>query len=483
MRHRLPRLSVAILLLIFLVATGLRLSATFALHRWDDPAPGVNRQLAVNLFEHGTLAFREFGHYGPSSVATPAYPTLLAGLFAMFGGPENPTSWFAALALNAAFGGATAVLVVLLARRCGAPWGWAAATGVVVAFWPAQVVAAQFAQPMVLAGMLALLACLLWRRAVEHAGTGTWVAFAFVASVASMLLPALLPALATAWLAVPFVRRWSGDVRLRNAVLFSATVGLVWLPWLGRNHAIHGQPVVTTRFWQQAWSASNPNATGSDRLPLTPERRLAARGMLTDPGDEGPAGLAAARIALTQADLLTPRQRAELAGQPEAAREALFARWTIDAWRDARSPWLAQLPVRLGKAWAIDWDHPMSRHPLALVPRLFAALAAGAAVFMLPALRRRTGHAGIDAGLAAMLVALLSTVLAQATLLASAKTVVTVEPIQIAFAAVVAGRLLADRAVQQADLAAGAVGIAPAHAGRAGFDDLEEAEFGPARLR
>lgn len=430
------RRTIVLYLAIFAVAAAARLGATFALHRWDDPGAGVNRQLAANLVEHGAYSFREFGYFGPSSVATPVYPATLAGLFTLFGGPDSPTAWFAALALNALLGAAAAVAAAHLVRRCGGGDTAGYASGFLIAVWPAQVLAAQFAQPMVMAGALALTACLLWRRALDRHGAGTWIAFAAAASAASMLVPALLPALLLAVVAVPFVRAWPGDVRMRNAVVLAAAAALIWLPWLARNATVHGTPVVTTRTWQSVWAAANPNATGSDRLRLTPERRAATAGasLRHAAGEDSADAAPSARAALMQADLLTPRQRSELSGQTEANREALFAAWAGEAWRDGTSPWLAQLPVRLAKAWAVDWDHPMSRHPLAMVPRAVAVIAATAAVAIFLS-RRRGAPAARGAG--AMLAVMGSAVAVQGLTLASAKLSVVIEPVQLAFAATI----------------------------------------------
>jgi 4-amino-4-deoxy-L-arabinose transferase-like glycosyltransferase len=411
---------------IFALAAMARLAATFALKRWDDPAAGANRQLAVNLVEYGALYFREFGYFGPSSVQTPPYPTMLAGLFALFG-VENPTAYFAALSLNAVFGALCAVAVAQLVRRSGGGDAAGVVAGFVVAVWPSQVFASQFVQPMVLIGLLAVVAAALWRRTLWEHDAFAWSAFSVVAALGALLEPTLLPALAAALVAVPFVGRWAFEIRVRNFVILAGAIAVVWLPWLARNRAVHGQMLVTTRVWQNHWAASNPGATGSDRLPLTSQRRDAAesslRAALLD--DAGAADVV--RIPMMQVDQLSPQQRFELQGRPEVRREAIFAGWTAVLVESGESRWVAQLPIRLAKAWTIDWDHPMSRHALAMIPRWTAAILAAGALALL--LARREASAG------ALAVVLLSSVIAQGLTIASARQVIALEPLQIALAA------------------------------------------------
>jgi 4-amino-4-deoxy-L-arabinose transferase-like glycosyltransferase len=424
--------------LIFVLALAARLAATFALKRWDDPTPGAYRQLALNLLEHGAYSFREFGYFGPSSVQTPLYPAMLAGLFALFG-PENPAAYFAALSLNAVFGGLCALTVAQAVRRSGAGDATGVAAGIVTAVVPAQVLAAQFVQPMVLTALLTVSAILLWQRARTATGLWTWLGFSVAAAAAAMLQPTLLPALAVALPATLFARCWPLDIRIRNAAVLGCCVAVLWVPWLARNAAVHGRPVITSRYWQDRYATSNPYATGSDRLPLTPQRRAAA-GALRSPLSEDSGAVDVVPIPLMQIDELSPRQRAELQGKSEAQREQLFADFCRHI-SGGKAIWLTQFPIRLAKAWMIDWDHPMSRHALAMVPRW--TIGAISLVGLLWFAARRLPSVG------PMVAVLAGSALGQALSIASARQVIAMEPVQIALAftvvAVAFGRSAAPR--------------------------------------
>lgn len=430
---------------IFAVALVARLAATFALKRWDEPAAGANRQLALNLVEYGAFYFREFGYFGPSSVQTPLYPAALAGLFAAFG-PENPTAYFVALAMNAVFGGLCAVAVAQLVRRGGGGDAAGIAAGLLTAVWPPQVFAAQFVQPMALVGLLSVLAVALWRRATGERGAAAWLGFSLAAAAATMLQPNLLPALALALVAIPFVRAWPGDVRLRNLALLAACAAIFWVPWIARNTAVHGRALITTRHWQDRWAASNPEATGSDRLPLTAQRRSAAAGSFRTLLSDDAASADVVRMPMTQVDLLSPQQRAALEGRSEADRERLFRAWT-EQLPDGRRRWVAQFPLRLAKAWTIDWDHPMSRHAMAMAPRWAAAALSLAALALV--VSRRLRAAGPTVAVLAC------SALAQAFTIASAKQVIALEPLQIALAATAVAALVRVRAAGAASAPAG----------------------------
>ncbi|HRK31215.1 MAG TPA: hypothetical protein PLD59_09065, partial [Tepidisphaeraceae bacterium] len=425
------RLWIAVIILVALTA---RMTAVFALKRWDASMPGVNRQLAVSLNESGTFTFREHGTVGPSSVTTPVYPVLLAAIFRTFGS-ETPTAYFAAITLNAIFGALTAGVVATWVRRAGSLGHFrptaeaprqpgprierlAIAAGLVVALWPPQIFAATFAQPLALTVLCITSACLLWARAITDHGLLTWLGCCIALSIAALIEPPFVAAVGFAGMITLMMRAWPLDVRVRNVAVLALVSILTLLPWISRNLAVHGRALFTTTLWQHVWAGANPHATGSDRLPLTPDRRAAAgSGWSHDDSDAE-----FARVPMMQIDLIAPAGRAALREQPEVAREAIFRGWASDWLGEHRSTWIAQLPTRIGKWWWIDYDHPMSRNPLALIPRTLAA--AGALVALPLLLRRRAGFALPAVVLAAMFVAASLTI-------ATAKMTILIEPLQL----------------------------------------------------
>jgi hypothetical protein len=294
----------------------------------------------------------------------------------------------------------------------------------------------------VLTSALILIGLLMWYRAIDpHARLGSWIAFSLVSAVATLTQPILLPILIFAFPAITLLKQWRSDVRLRNGAVLFGAIAVVWLPWIARNTTVHGRTVITTRAWQNLWATSNPNATGSDRLPLTAER-LAAAGSLraATPEDHSDASnIQTAQLPMTQADLLTPQQRSELAGRNEIEREKCFAQWANESLAAGTSPWLRQLPIRLIKGWFIDWDHPMSRHPLAMAPR--AAIVTIATAGLIVALMRRLPVGPV-------LVVLLTIAFMQGLTIASAKTAIVMEPLQMVLAVTVVSVLATRRAAR-----------------------------------
>lgn len=405
--------------IIFLLALFLRLGSIFAMKRWDDATPGASRQLAMSLVEHGAFYFRDFGYVGPSSVITPPYPMLLAGLFTLFG-PETPTAYFAALALNALLGATCAVATAALLRRTIANERAVMIGGLLVALWPPQIAASIFAQPIVLTSLIFVIACVLWRRMQQNDSVLTAIAFAIAAGFAALLEPAMIVALPIVAIAIIAMKGKPFDVKLRNVAVFAAAVMLFLWPWVSRNRAVHGRWLMTTNKSQQLWNGANENATGSDRLALTSERKSATRSLISDDTIES------VRIPMMQIDLLSPAQRYVLNGKTEVERADQFAAWSNEYLQTKRSRWLAQLPKRVAKFWLIDWDHPMSRNPIALLPRI--ALALAAAVGMVLAVARRVPVGGPLMIIGAMLIFAAMTI-------ATARQTIAIEPLQIAIAA------------------------------------------------
>lgn len=418
-----------------------------------DVGVGVNRQLATNLIEHHGFYFREWDHFGPSSIQTPPYPLALATLFWVFGN-AHPNAYFAALTINAVVGGLAAVVAALLARRlCGNDFA-AVAAGILVALWPSQIFAATYVQPLAAVGMFVAVSCLLWRRAIERTSLGAWIGFSLAAAVAAMLEPRLLPAAGVALLAIAFVRAWPMDVRLRNAAVMLAVFSVLWMPWLARNSAVHGRVIVTTTFWRSVWAGANENATGSDRLPLTPDRKQHASVAGEIDADE------AIRIPMMQTDALAPDQRAQLSRQPEAAREAVFRQWALSWIGEHPLQWVQSGGTRLLKAIFIDWDHPMSRHPAAITPRIVLGAATLAALVLL--IRHRLP-------VAPELAVIFASIATQALSVATAKAAIAVEPIQIAVLIGVACAIVrATRVVTNAPGAPAALPVAASPIGQKG---------------
>jgi len=192
---------------------------------------------------------------------------------------------------------------------------------------------------------------LLWNRSVETRGMGSWLAFTLVAALLALTEPLLLAALALVPLAILLQGSLPRPVRIRNAVLAVAMALVVIGPWTYRNWRVHHALVpVTSTFWLNMWMGNNPNATGTDRLVLTPDHLDRFRTLGQD--------------RLRQTDLLSDAQRQHLDGRRAMEREAFWKGEVTRFVRDNPRRYLELCQIRLARtAWA-DWDNPRGRDPL-----------------------------------------------------------------------------------------------------------------------
>ena len=100
----------------------------------------------------------------------------------------------------------------------------------------------------------------------------------------------LLPILAFSGLMVLFIRKLSPAQRFRNAAILFAAAVLIILPWTIRNHTVHGKWVpIKSTFWVNLWKGNNPNATGTDRLEMSDEKKSQLKvTSISDTGEDIP---------------------------------------------------------------------------------------------------------------------------------------------------------------------------------------------------
>lgn len=367
---------------VVVLALVLRIGAVLSLQSWEHPDAMEHAALAGSLLKTGTFSFGDFGYYGPSSVQSPPYPLLLAGLFKIF--QSHSTGYFAAMMLNALAGAATVAAVFVLARTLGGSAAVALTAAVLMAIWPTQIYATTVAQAITLITLGAVAIVALFYRAVRTGHITPWLGFSIIGCLAALTEPVLLPLMAFSGLLIFAYRRLKLSVRIRNAAILLAAALIIIGPWTVRNRLVHGKwiPIKST-FWVNVWKGNNPYATGTDRLAMTPAERGEYWAGLLRLSDQ--------RARQTdiphQYAILTPRQLAQLHDQPEAVREDLFKGWTTD-WIASHPRQYLQLCVeRLEKTLWIDWDNPKSYKLVYVVSRaLLLILAAGG---LLLAVRRK----------------------------------------------------------------------------------------------
>jgi 4-amino-4-deoxy-L-arabinose transferase-like glycosyltransferase len=419
---------IACLAALTVLAFGLRVGAIIVLQAWLSPSAMEHRQLAVNLLEYGGFYFRDFGYFGPSSVQSPPYPVLLAGLFWLFG-PETPAAYIAAMVINALLGAAVVPLTYWLARTLHGSATVALLAAAGVAVWPTQIYAATYVQAVVLITACVTAILILWERSVRSGRLAPWIGFSLIGTFAALTEPVLLPPMALAGLLIFAMRSLPFEIRLRNAAVLFAAAVLVIGPWSLRNRIVHGQWVpIKATFWVNMWKANNPYATGTDRLPLPEDLQQQLRRGLPE-HQRRQSDYDAAR----QYEILTPEQIDRLEKQPEAVREAVFKEFT--------TTWISENPreyarlclVRLGKTLWIDPDNPKTHDWRYIVPR--AVLQTLTVIGLVIALRRRWPlmFAGVVVGLALLTYTLTIT---------AARFSIPFEPLQLALAALVIAPLV-----------------------------------------
>lgn len=126
----------------------------------------------------------------PDSFRDPGYPTYLALLMVFLGFSQT---WYVVVLLTqGVLGALTASLTCVVGRRW-LPGGWAAATGVVVALWPHNVVISGFVLSETLFGFLVIVAIWLSSCALESGSRKRWLGAGLAFGAAAMVNATITP--------------------------------------------------------------------------------------------------------------------------------------------------------------------------------------------------------------------------------------------------------------------------------------------------
>lgn len=214
---------------------------------WPDPAQ--LEEVGRSLYEQGT--------YGLQTLRPPGYPTLIAGVYHLFG-PN-----LLALRLVEAVLATLAVALIgwlgirLFGRRAGIAAMAIAAAHPMLAFLPST----QYTE-----STSALVTVLVYIAAFAALDRGTWWRWALVGvllAAQTLIRPnaiALLPGLGIGFALLLHRRRRSWVLPV---LVTGLAFGLSLLPWLVRNHSVHHRWFyISTGGGRQLWFGNNPNATG-----------------------------------------------------------------------------------------------------------------------------------------------------------------------------------------------------------------------------
>lgn len=414
------------LLLLGGLALVLRVAAIVVLRAWENPEAIEHLPLAVGLLEGKGFVFRDWYYYGPSSVQSPPYPLLLAAIFWLFG-TASTASFVVALMLNAVVGAATAMCAVPMALAMGARRSVAILGGLLIAIWPTQVYAVTHAQAIPLITLAVVV--ILWQFviAVRTGRWSAWIVLSVVGCVAMLTEPVLLPPMALTGLLIfvwPCALSFRG--RLARAGVLLVCALLILGPWSVRNRMVHGRWVpVKSTFWVNVWKANNDHASGTDRPVMSPELRRALDSVPLDERDD----LARGDLdSVRQYDLLTPQQKRELRGQPEAVREDIFRRYATTWIREHPQRYFELCGIRLFKTLWIEWDNPKAYNRVYIAARTTLAVLSLAGLFIAVAMGWRLGYAMVVLGLSLLTYTLTIT---------AARFALPFEPLQLTLMALV----------------------------------------------
>jgi len=235
--------------LIFLVAVGVRFGVVGVLLENKQPswnvneAAGIARQLAAG---HG-FSSPYHDASGPTAWVAPVYPSLLAGMFRLFG-TETPASAWAAVSLNILFGSLTALVILKAGKHFFgeftgllAAWAWAVSPPTVVMPW--------FVWETCLSALVMTWLLLYTLRLKEPSPTRAWTFCGAMWGAVAMVNPSLLAPL-------PFLVvliAWRSASWKRAAMLVGVCI-LCITPWTVRNYVALGSLVpVRSNFWPEAF--------------------------------------------------------------------------------------------------------------------------------------------------------------------------------------------------------------------------------------
>lgn len=244
------------ILLIVLVAVGLRLTAIVPLH--DQGYTSDEKEyIALGMkLSHGEPFIDSNGEW---STKAPLWPFLLAALFTLFGeGLTIPHL------LNAALGALAVLLGFMLGLEATGSRRAALAGAAVMALFPGLIVYSAVLQTETLYIVLVLCTCIWWERARRETSIRNGAMLGFLAGLAALtravffgFFPVMLGMLV-----------WSQRRNLRRATTAIGAAVLLWClvlaPWTVRNYTLHGTFVpVSTWGGISLLLGNNPYSTGT----------------------------------------------------------------------------------------------------------------------------------------------------------------------------------------------------------------------------
>ncbi len=192
------------------------------------------RQLAETLRQDHVYGRQGAEKVHPTAFRPPLYPLMLAGT-----SPDGTVGNWQVIIVHLLMSIASAWIMILLARACGAGRAcWLA--GLLVTIDPVLLYQSTQLMTETLATLLALLLLLAMVKS-DGGSSGRWMLLAgAIAGLAILCRPTFLAFAGLAWLVIAARRHW------KPLVAFSLASGAVLMPWVIRNAIVLEKPVITT---------------------------------------------------------------------------------------------------------------------------------------------------------------------------------------------------------------------------------------------
>jgi len=197
------------------------------------------------------------GDTGPSAFLSPGYPAIVAAVFASFG-PYSGSSEAVMMSLQAIFGAATVLVLMLLTRRI---FGVKTATvaGIICALCPPALFLPTLFWESSLSVLLATTLFAVSYRCSEEPSAGNWALLGLMAAIALLVNPSMLPI-------VLCCGAWA-LYRTRSGSLLAPAIGVLLcvvlsVPWAVRNsRQLHAFIPMRSNLGYELWQG---NRVGSD---------------------------------------------------------------------------------------------------------------------------------------------------------------------------------------------------------------------------
>lgn len=251
------------MLVIVVVAFGLRVAVIFAAHtyhflRSDSPYVTTPPEFLFG-FESGSIAgslasgkgfSSPFGWpTGPTAWIAPVYPTLVAGIFKVFGLYTTQAA-ILTLSLNSLFSALTCISILLIGRRTIgnipaliSAWLWAVLP--IFMRWPTT-----WVWDMSLSALLFSTLFLLTLKLPEDDRYRSWVLYGVVWAISALTNPAVLSVFPFVLIWLAMKRYKAGETAGVRLLLAISVLLLLTSPWIIRNRVVLGKAVfLRDNFW------------------------------------------------------------------------------------------------------------------------------------------------------------------------------------------------------------------------------------------